>query len=146
MPTAARLVAAIALAFAAYGVSGVVLYRHEYLQERGINHMFFAVVGFLVGWFNLGKKAQHGYRGGWAGGISSAIVAFVICTALVALHHVYKGMGMHAYDNVDELLTGFFSAFVRFGIMGLDLNIVAASLMGGILAGTFAAMAGRLWR
>lgn len=146
MPTAARLIAAIALAITAYGVSHVVLFRHETLQQQGIDHLLFVIVGFCVGWRTLGPYAERGYRGGWLGGLMSTVAVYIACVVVAACFHVINGMSYHAYNNVDDLLTGFFRKAMEFALFAADTSVFVAAIFGGLLAGTFAAMAGRLWR
>jgi len=146
MPTAAKLVAAFALALCAYGVSHVVLFRHVPLQQQGISHTLFAVVGFVVGWSKLGPSAEAGYMAGWKGAIPAAVVVYMTCVLVATVSHVYAGMGYHAYNNVDDLMTGFFKKSIEYALLVVDVNVAVASIFGAMLAATFAAMAGRLWR
>jgi len=146
MPTAARLVAAIALAIASYGVSTVLLYHTEPLQETGISHIFFGVVGFFVGWMRLGPLAERGYRGGWTGGIQAAIIVYVWCFFIAACHFVYQGFYKHTYKTIDGMLDGLFIQCIVYATYITQWPVLIAAVFGGLLAGTFSAMAGRLWR
>ena len=146
MPTAAKLFAAIALAIASYGVSTVLLYRIEPLQENGINHMFFAVIGLIVGWRTLGPFAEQGYRGGWRGGVQAALTVYLWCLVIAACHFVYQGFGTHTYKTIDEMLDGLFIKCIEYAVYITEWQVLVAAIFGGMLAGTFSAMAGRLWR
>ncbi len=147
MPTAAKLVAAIALALAAYGVSTVVLYHSEVFQESGdLSHNFIALIGFIVGWTRLGPSAERGYVGGWSGGIGAAISVFVVCVILGSCIHVYNGFGYHAFNSLDEMFDGLFRKAIEYAMFITQWEVFVSAIFGGILAGTFAAMAGRLWR
>lgn len=145
MPTAAKLVAAFSLAFASYGVAGVLLFRTASLQEQGISFGFFVVVGLIVGWLSLGPSAEQGYRSSWSGGIRAAFAVYIYCVAIAACHHVYQAMGYHAYNSVDDLVDGLFKKSVEYAVIITDWPVMCAAIFGGLLAGTFAAMAGRLW-
>lgn len=146
MPTAARLVAAIALAIAAYGVSTVLLYVSEPLQKTGVSHVFFGLVGFVVGWKKLGPLAERGYVGAWSGGITAAVNVYVFCVVIAACHYVYLGFFYHAFRTVDELLDSWFTKAIEYAMYITQWEILTAAIFGGMLAGTFSAMAGRLWR
>ena len=146
MPTAAKLIAGIALAMAAYGVSHVLLFRWPDLEKSGISHVHFAIIGFMVGWAKLGAAAEKGYWGGWRGGASSAILVYFFCSIFAALHGVYSGFFYHAYRTVDEMFTGFFNLTLENASYIADWPTFIAAIAGGMIAGTFAAMAGRLWR
>jgi len=146
MPTAAKLVAAIALAIAAYAASTVLLFHVEDLQKgRGISHFFFGCVGFIFGWMKLGPAAERGYRGGWTGGVAASISVYVACAAIAACHFVYQGFAYHAYKNIDEMLEGLFSKTIEYAMYITVWEVLVAAVFGGLLAGTFSAMAGRLW-
>lgn len=147
MPTAARLVAAIALALASYGVSAVLLYHVEDLQKSGgVNHFFFAFIGFIVGWQKLGPAAERGYFGAWSGGIAAAIIVYFVCALIAACHFVYRGFFYHAYDTIDELVEGWFTKTFEYALLISTWQVLVVAIFGGMLAGTFSAMAGRLWR
>jgi len=146
MPTAAKLIAAITLAIAAYAASTVLLFRVEILQEKGINHFFFGLVGLVVGWRKLGPLAEKGYRGGWSGGVQAAIIVYVWCLFIAACHFVYQGFFKHAYKSIDEMLDGLFIKCIEYASYIAEWQVLVAAIFGGVLAGTFSAMAGRLWR
>lgn len=145
MPTAAKLVAAIALGLAAWAASKVLLFHSEALQKEGVSHMFFGIVGFVVGWKKLGPSAEQGYIGGWSGGISAAIGVWMACALIGACHHVYRGFAFHAYKNVDEMMDSLISRTIEYASLITTWQVLVAALVGGMLAGTFAAMAGRVW-
>ncbi len=147
MPTAAKLVAAIALALASYGVSAVLLFQVEDLQNgSGVNHMFFAIVGFVVGWIKLGPAAERGYRGGWSGGIAASIIVYLTCAVIAAGHFVYRGFFYHAYNTIDEMMEGLMTKTMEYASFITIWQVLVVMVFGGLLAGTFSAMAGRLWR
>ncbi len=146
MPTAAKLVAAAALALAAYAVSNVLLFHAEPLQKTGISHLFFGVVGFIVGWKKLGPSAERGYKGGWSGGVAAAISVYVACIVIAACHFVYQGFYYHAYFTVDEMLDGLVVKSIEYAMYITQWQVFVAAIFGGVLAGTFSAMAGRVWR
>lgn len=146
MPTAAKLVAAFALAFAAYGVSDVLLYRYEVLQTRGINSMLFAGVGAFVGWWRLGPEAEKGYRAGWSGGVAAALSTYLMLVVIATCAYIYRGMGYHHYKDLEDLSHSVFTKSLEYSMFLFDWPVFTITVFSGLLAGTFAAMAGRLWR
>ena len=145
MPTAAKLVAAAALALAAFGVSGVLLYRYTFLEAKGINELFFASVGFFVGWWRLGPQAQRGYKAGWSGGIAAALSCYLIVVVLATCSFIYSGLGHHKYRDLEDLTHGVFTKFLEYAMFLFDWPVFVITVFSGLLAGTFAAMAGRVW-
>ena len=145
MPTAAKLVAAMALALAAFGVSGVLLYRYEYFSTHGMNAMIFVGVGAFVGWWRLGPQAEKGYRAGWSGGVAAALTSYLLVVSLATGAFVLRGMDRHHYKDIEELMNGVFTKFLEYAMFLFDWPVFTITVFSGLLAGTFAAMAGRLW-
>lgn len=146
MPTAAKLVGGIVLAAVGWAMTDVVMFRHAVYQEPGINHLVFTVIGFMVGWKHVGKRAEGGYRAAWGGGFSGALIAAFWVILLMACYGVYRGMGYHAYKSVQEMLDGFVKLFVEYLMLLSDVPLLILTLSGGLLAGIFAGFAARLWR
>lgn len=145
MPTAARLVAAIALALAAYGVAGVAQYRFEVLNATGIDPRWIAFIAALVGWAHLGPNASKNYAAAISGGISSAFFAFALVVLAAASLHVLEAVQYHAYKDLDALLDGFIGQALHNVTYIGDWPMLGALVFGGALAGIFSAFAGRLW-
>lgn len=145
MPTAAKFVAALALAIAAYGVSGVLVYRFELLQQTGVNETGFAFVAALVGWSRIGPAAEDGYRSAWTAGLGASFVTYIAIVVCSTCAHILKAVQYHAYKDVDQLLDGFISKSMEYALYMADGPVLVASIVGGLLAGTFAGFAGRLW-
>lgn len=145
MPTAAKLVAAFALAFAAYGVAGVAEFRSPDLRATGVNPMWIAFVAGLVGWSQLGAAAPKGYQQAVGSGIASAFVAFGFVVVCAAALHIVDAVQYHAYKDVDAMLDGFIKKLMQFSFHLGDWAVLAAVFFGGALAGVFSGFAGRLW-
>jgi len=146
MPTAAKLVAAMALALAAFGVSGVLLYRYEYFATHGLNVMAFAAVGAFVGWWRLGPQAEKGYRSGWSGGVAAALTSYLFIVTLGTGAYAWQGMGRNHYRDLEDLMNSVFTKFLEYAMFLFDWPVFTITVFSGLLAGTFAAMAGRVWR
>lgn len=146
MPTGAKLVAAIALALAAFGVSGVVSFRFEVLEHQGgVSGGLFALIGGIIGWMRLGPAADISYGRAWATGVGGAFATYFIIVLAASTHYVYRGLGFHAYKDVDALVNGFFKKTFEYAMYIFDWQVLAATIVGGLLAGIFAGFAGRLW-
>ena len=145
MPTAAKLIAALALGLAAYGVAGVAEYRIALLRETGIDPLWVAFVAALVGWSHLGPRAYNGYVAVASGGIAAAFIAFALTVLAAAALHVAHALQYHAYKDVDAMLDGYISKTIEIALYISDGPVLAATIVGGALAGIFSAFAGRLW-
>lgn len=146
MPTASRIIGALALALVCFGTADIVLFHSIAIQnDGGLNPYMFAFVGAIVGWRVIGPAAHHGYRRAWKAGLGAAFVAYVWIVIIATLHALYKGMSYHAYKTVDDLVDGFFKVSMDYASLIFNWQILVAALFGGLLAATFAGMAGRLW-
>lgn len=145
MPTASKLVAALALGLAAYGVAGVAEYRFDLLQATGIDPRWIAFVAALVGWVQLGPMAVRGYVPAVSGGVAAAFVAFGVVSVTAACLHVVGAVQYHAYKDLNALLDGFLYKAMQNALYISDGPTLVATVFGGALAGVFAGFAGRLW-
>ena len=88
MPTAARLVAAIALGLLS-GAMAVVLIAYYPDEPFARNPMRliqpFAVIGALVGWFSQGKRAEYADGWGIALGLRAAITTTVAVLTVLSI-------------------------------------------------------------
>ena len=146
MPTASKLVAGVMFAIFGYMLSQVLLYRVPTLGSTEVGPRFFAIVAFCFGWSKVGVAAELSYTRAWASGLGSAIAAALTMVLLGAAHHVYRGMGYHAYKDVDGMLTAFMRKALEFAGHIFDPYIFVAIIAAGFIASTFAGFAGRLWR
>lgn len=145
MPTAAKLIAAMTLALAAFGASGVLVYRHEVFQIHGLNEMAFIAVGFVIGWWRLGPQAELGYKAGWSAGVAASLTSYLVLVILATCAYILNGMGHHSYHDIEDLMNAMFTKSLEYSMFLFDGPVLAATVFGGFLAGTFAAMAGRVW-
>lgn len=146
MPTAAKLVGALALAAVGWAMTDVIMYRHPVYAEPGLNHYIFVAIGAFVGWSFVGRRAEFGYKAAWGGGISGALVAAFWLILLMACYGVYKGIGYHAYKTVPEMAEGFMKIFWEYFLLLSDVQLLILLLCGGLLSGVFSGFAARLWR
>ncbi|NNU80051.1 TrgA family protein [Halovulum dunhuangense] len=142
MPTAARLVAGMALAAAAAAMVLVLIYA--YPDERFDRWttdflMVFGAVGFLVGWKSLGRKVETEGRTGIILGIRAAVTATIWIAFVLAIITVWRNIldaDFQGADPMDAVLqladkTVEYLSFVlhpRVAGIGLFLGVVVGVL------------------
>ncbi|MEQ3626599.1 MAG: TrgA family protein [Celeribacter sp.] len=139
MPTASRLVAAIAFAALLYVASDLFVRLlpdgRTDLSFPGLN----AGIGALCGWLVMGRLAGRGYGKALESGIRTAATAVfwalvIWCSAEMISH----SMAMR-YDGPTEAVVAVFDLMLNYGrLLGTDLQVMvtllAGSLLGGLLA------------
>ncbi len=149
MPTAARLIAAFALAAACVAMYPILLI--QYPEERfDLNQEIllglFAGVGLMVGWFSLGKRISYKLGSGIPLGMRAAVTCAVWIAGLVGLLQVLDRMGRHSYQEpMQAVLDLVGTAWSYFGFL-LDWKVAGAALFLGITAGMLTENANRRWR
>ncbi|MCZ8335743.1 MAG: TrgA family protein [Rhodobacteraceae bacterium] len=146
MPTAAKLVAALSFAFAAWVVCIVLEGFLPEAQRIGRLYSVSIAIGALGGWFVSGAAPRASMVEAAATGLRtatiitiSALLAFAVGTMLeVAMRGLYGGP-MEAFLDI-------FNEFADFGSMILNAPTLAAIILGGIVAGMVTESAGRRWR
>ncbi|MEM8869833.1 MAG: TrgA family protein [Pseudomonadota bacterium] len=150
MPTAARLVAAIALGLVS-GAMALVLIAYYPDEPFARNPMKiiqpFAVIGALVGWFSLGVRAKHDEGWGISLGIRAAITTtFAILTFLSIWAVILRIVDdkLRGARPMQAVLEAFGKAG-EFGTYLLNPEIIGIGLFLGICVGVLTRNTARTW-
>lgn len=146
MPTAAKLVAALSFAFAAWVVCIVLEGLLPEAQRLGQMYPVSILIGALGGWYVSGAAPRASMVEAATTGLRTATIiticalfAFAIGTMLqVAMRGLYGGP-MEAFLDI-------FNEFMDFGAMILNVPTLATIALSGIIAGMVTEAAGRRWR
>ena len=139
MPTASRLVAALAFAALCYLASDLFVR----LLPNGRTDLSFPIInagiGALCGWLIMGRLVKRGYGKALESGIRTAATALfwallVWCSAEMIGH----SMAMR-YDGPTEAVAAVFGLMYDYGLLLVtDWQVMVALLVGGMLAGLLA--------
>ncbi|WP_370311282.1 TrgA family protein [Sagittula sp.] len=146
MPTAARLVAAICLAAVAWFASEAVKPLFPEGTDFGSFNMVNVVLGVLVGWFILGSRSGRGYASGISNGFTSVIALTFWALFVQATNEMVDRSFRRFYDSPFEAIGAIFEIGLEYGQKMLDPTVIAILLVGGILAGVVAEIAGQRWK
>lgn len=146
MPTGARLVAALCLAFLAFVVSSQVMP----LMPEGTDFGYFThvnvLLGLICGWRVIGRRAGRGVVSAINNGITGTVVLVFWALFVQGTYEMFRLAMRNRYDGPFEALSAIF-------VIGLDYAIVIAVplvlgtlLAGGVATGLAAERATRIWR
>jgi len=145
MPTASRLVAAVCFAALAFYVSGLI----PPLLPEGTQFGLFAYVntalGILLGWKITGSRTGEGMQTAIGAGLTTSL-ALVFWGLLIhsGVIMIENSMKMR-YDGPMEAVIDTFNIALEFAQIMATPMIIGSLVVGGILGGVLAEIAGRRW-
>ena len=146
MPTAAKLMSAIALALVAFVASE----QFKPLMPEGTdfgNFSFFnAGIAAIIGWKLIGAKAGRGILSGINGGLTGMIAMVLVVLFIHAFWIMFENSRSLRYDSVSEAIQSIFSMMTEYGVLLLRPNILMTLLGGAVFSGLLAEATSRRWR
>jgi len=146
MPTAAKLVAA--LAFAAVGWMAADAFRPLMPDQTrwGVFLPVCAAVGVLCGWRVMGPRVGRGWGAALSSGLSTSAVLLAVALAVFALREMILRSMARRYDGVLEAVVAVFGIMLEYVALMGDVRFLAVLVVGGLLGGLAAEAANRRWR
>lgn len=149
MPTAARVVAAVILAFVAWVVTGQVKVAMPEGTAFGLFVPISVGVAVLCGWGIVGRRADHGTLGfatAVGGGLSGMAATVFWVLFIVSGNEALRLAMLRRYDGPFEAFVDMFPIAGEYGMFLVNTHSLSWLIIGGILSGVLADMAGRRWR
>lgn len=146
MPTAAKLVAAVAFAALAFLASEVYKLGVPERTVWGLFGPICAAIGGLCGWFIMGRLAGRGYGAAMGSGLRTTLTfVFWILLAFSTYQMILRSMNLR-YGGPMEAIVGTFDLLIEYG-QSMATGLMALTLVtGGLVAGAVVEWAGRRWR
>lgn len=145
MPTAAKLVAAIAFALVgAVAARGYVPLMPEHAAP-GLLVPACALIGALAGWFVVGPRAGALWRFAPSNGLSGAIVLAAAVLVLFSTYEMLSRALDKRYSGPEEALQGVFGIAWDHMTTMADIRVLGPLIIGGVLGGVVTEWAGRRW-
>lgn len=145
MPTAAKLVAAITLAIVMYVATVNYIPGLPQGTQTGYITEIAALIGFLCGWFFVGKAPGETFSMALSNGLKGAIIAsfwvLMVASGVVMIRRAMRMM----YDGVMDAVLGVFEQLIELGGLIFVPGVLGVLLVGGMLVGAAARSAGRRW-
>lgn len=146
MPTAARLVAAMALAGVGYLASlAYVPYLPEDMPTFWLGPIN-AGIGVIMGWRFLGRRVQGGAIAAAQTGILSAALGLFWSGAFFAIKEMLTRSMNLRYKGMEDALMGVGDLWLHYVGLAMNLPVVGVLAVGGAAAGVLAQIARRMWR
>jgi hypothetical protein len=145
MPTAAKLVAALAFAGIAFLAALVYVFG---VPERTVWGQFVpvsAAIGGLCGWMIMGRLAGQGYRAAMGYGLRTvATFVFWVLVAFATWEMLMRSIKMR-YSGPMEAILGIFDFMLEFAQPLLNVPMGTVLIAGGIIGGCLTEWASRRW-
>lgn len=145
MPTAAKIVAAVALAIVMY-VATVTYIPNlpEGTQVHQIREIA-AAIGFACGWWIIGPRPGLTLTESLSTGLKGALVATFWTLMAAASYTMLKRSMRMMYDGVMDAVLGVFQQLVDFGALTFSPGVLGVVGIGGMMVGALARGASRRW-
>ena len=149
MPTAARIVAAVCIAFIAWVVSGLIKQAMPEEPSFGLFVPICVGVGAACGWIILGRRADRG-RLGFANAIGVGLSAMAMTVFWVLLFiSSYESFTIAVQRTFHDPMKVIYNLYPigleHLQTMASDTDIIVWLVAGGAITGILAHMAGQKW-
>lgn len=146
MPTAAKLVAA--LAFAVLGYLAAEVFKGT-MPERTVWGYFTpvsAVIGLVCGWGVMGGLVGRGYQAAIGFGLRTMVQAVLLVVVVFSIYGAVLRSTKLSYDGPMEAVLGMFQLALEYLGKIATQPMMGTLLLGGILGGVAAEWANRRWK
>lgn len=145
MPTGARLMAAISLAVLAFVLSGMVVPLMPESTDFGYFLPLNVVLGLIVGWRVMGRRAGRGIVAAINNGFAGVFVLMLWAIFLQAANEMVRLALRNRYDDPFDAIVAVFQIGAEFGLMIATVPIGVALVVGGVIAGLLTEFAYNRW-
>lgn len=145
MPTAAKLVAAVAFAIVGWIAANAYVPVLGADYDAGPFRELVALIGLVVGWRVMGPDAGQGYRHSMGSGLKTAVVLVFFALLLFSLREmVLQSMKMR-YDGPTDAVLDVFSLMLERAREMMTAEVLGVLLIGGIIGGILTEKASKRW-
>jgi len=146
MPTAARLMAAICLAVVAYVISEMVKPLMPESTDFGYFVPLNIVLGILVGWIVMGRRAGRGTTSAINNGLTGVFVLMLWGVGIQAANEMVRLAMRNRYDGPFEAIIDTFQIGAEFAMIIATVPIGVTLVIAAVLSGLVTEFAGNRWR
>jgi hypothetical protein len=146
MPTATKLVSAVA--FALVALWAALAYIPQLPENTAVGYFreFMAALGLLIGWRSMGRHAGQGWGESAGQGLkTSALIVFwalLSCASLTMIlrstKQIYRADPVKAVLDVPRIM-------LDYGKLAVAQDVLVALIVGGLVGGLVAEFAARRW-
>ncbi len=146
MPTAARLMAAICLAAVAYVISEMVKPLMPESTDFGYFVPLNIVLGILVGWIVMGRRAGRGTTSAINNGLTGVFVLMLWGVGIQSANEMVRLAMRNRYDGPFEAIIDTFQIGAEFVMIIATVPIGVTLVIAAVLSGLVTEFAGNRWR
>jgi hypothetical protein len=146
MPDAAKLIAALFIGVLGYIASILFMPLMPESTDFGNFAYVNAVIGLVVGWTVMGKRAGRGVTAAINNGFGGAFMLVLWALFLHSCGQMFDRAMDNWYNNAFDAFAAVIKFMAEYGLVMLDAKVVVALVVGGILAGLATEAAWRTWR
>lgn len=146
MPTAAKLISAIAFALVGwFAAQAYIPGLPEGTQTRNFPELT-AALGLVIGWLVMGKAVGQGYWQALGSGIRTSVT--IVFWALVgfSIYDMIIESTKLRYDGPMEAVVATFGIMIDYGALLARQDVILVLAVGGMLGGLFAEAVNRRWK
>ncbi len=146
MPTAAKLMAAVAFALVGWLSAGAYIPQLPESTSTGYFREILAALGFVIGWLTLGPAVGRGYREAASLGLrTSLLLVFWGLLGFSIYFMVIKSTRM-SYGDAGEAVLDVPMLMLHYGQLMGSGAVIGTLVVGGALGGMVTEFAKRRWR
>lgn len=149
MPDGARLVGAITLAITAFLLCAPIMEVYEEVNGTTNFGWFVEVnilLGILVGWISVGKRAGRGISAAITNGVTGVFLLVLWGLLVQAINEMSRLAMKNRYDGPFEAIAAIFEIGSGWGLLLLDNSILVIMVVGALVVGLLTEFAWRVWR
>lgn len=146
MPSAARLVAAVCLAFVAFFVSQLVIPLFPESTDFGAFVPVNIFLGLCVGWIIMGKRVGRGWTSGINNGITGVFMLMLWGLGVQSINEMVRRAMRNRYDGPFEAIVAVFQIGAEWAWMIATVPIGVTLLVSSVVVGLLAESAGNRWQ
>lgn len=146
MPTAAKLVAAVAFALLGFFAAELIKPLLPEGTQFGYFSLIAAGIGVLCGWFVMGGLVGAGYYSASGFGVRTSATLVFWSVVLLSIIEMVKLSIKLRYEGPMDAIQGAFEIALGYLRLMVDPGVIGVLLIGGALAGMFAEWSSKRWR
>jgi hypothetical protein len=145
MPTAAKLIAAVAFAAVAWLAAAAYIPLLPEGTRTGFFKEIMAALGFLIGWRTVGAHLRTGYAEAASLGLRASL--FIVAWALFgfSVYVMIQRSTKMIYHDAGEAVLDVPMQMIKYGKLLADAKLVEVLIAGGLIGGLVTEFVGRRW-
>lgn len=145
MPTASKLVAAIAFAALAWFISDLVKPLLPEGTQVGLLSPVNALFGLIMGWRIMGRNAGHGLFASLGYGLTTIVATVFWCLLAWAGYEMVIRSTRLRYDGPVQALQDMVGLMLEYGQLASTTTILGAALAGTLFCAWLTELSARRW-